>query len=240
MTNTDRSIRSGTSALATTFVTLAGAILFGLVALFLAAYFDRSHADEPVVFGSLGGLLLVGLGVMAVYWLRHRQTLIATVQGAVLFACAAYPMFRQEPGAEGIIMTALAFVLGGGAAAGLVGILKSILRSRAVNRPVSVAIIGWILMVIPSAVFLITLCLAPELAIVGIIALALQIVLSVGILRGWNWSRWTYLVVAGIGLVLSLGDIGPGQLVGIPFYLVTVWILTRPSAKAFFHGKSEH
>ena len=227
-------IKSNGSVASNLFATLVLASLFTVVSFALFFYLDRIHADEPVVFGSLGGLLLLMLTVILFHWFRHRLTLLSAVQGAIIFSGTAFPFFRHEPGAESVVMTVIAFILGGAITAGLIGVLKSILRSVSLKRPISVAIVGWIMIIFPAVFAVIACCSAPRLASFLSILTAFEIVIGVGILCGWNWCRWAYFVVGGLGLFFSLHDIGPGTILGFIIYPIIVWIFTRPRAKSFF------
>jgi hypothetical protein len=174
------------------------------------------------------------LTIISFHWFRYRLTLLSVVQGAILFSGIAFPFFRKEPGNEGIAMTIFAFILGGVIAVGLIGVLKSILRSPSINRPISVAVIGWLMIVFSLLATVIVLVATPRLVPFLVMVFAFQVLVGTGVLYGWNWCRWTYFIVGGLALFLSLRDIGSGTILGFLIYLVIVWILTRPKAKDFF------
>ncbi|MGA2916607.1 MAG: DUF805 domain-containing protein [Sedimentisphaerales bacterium] len=111
-------------------VGLVDVILTGLLSISLLTiswlldiWFTHTMADESVVFGSLGFLLVLSVTPFVVFeWWRHDSIWISLVQGAVLSAFAARPIFSGEPDMKSIIGPAIISVFGGLYAAIVTGI----------------------------------------------------------------------------------------------------------------------
>jgi hypothetical protein len=123
------------------------------------------------------------------------------------------------------------------------------------TRPLSVTIIGWLLVV--SAGFslfgLLTLSSNPlaqsiiqqtgiplaahmALSVVGIVV---TLISGYGVLKGFDWARLLYVGYSVLGLVIGLA-ISPypsATLIGLVFLAVVAFFLFRPAANAWF-GKT--
>ena len=123
------------------------------------------------------------------------------------------------------------------------------------DRPVSITVISWIIIVtsalsLASTLFLSTNPTAQELMAKSAIPVAVQyammfVGLVVGIvcgafmLKGANWARLLYVGWSVVGFTITFITT-PGRLMMLPgmiFFAVVVFFLFRPKANAFFSGQ---
>ena len=123
------------------------------------------------------------------------------------------------------------------------------------DRPVSITVISWIIIVtsalsLASTLFLINNPTAQELMAKSAIPVAVQyammfVGLVVGIvcgafmLKGANWARLLYVGWSVVGFTITFITT-PGRLMMLPgmiFFAVVVFFLFRPKANAFFSGQ---
>jgi len=177
--------------------------LFGISWL-LCLWFEKTEADEPVVFGSLAVLVVVALAFVYVEWRHHASIWIGLIQGAVISASAAIPVFRGEPDTEPIIGPLIIAVFG--AVLGGVTILISWLAHRPPKLEVSqtiaspersdlIGIRGWL--ILPA----IGLAISPALGVIGIIAglASLEKMLN----RGYG-AYFVPALIANVGMLIYL------------------------------------
>jgi hypothetical protein len=127
------------------------------------------------------------------------------------------------------------------------------------RRPLSVSIISWYLVLSSglsalSAPFLLNepvnrkLLGASGASPVAVLVLSVTggvafIVAGVAMLKGRNWGRMLYLYGAPIGFVVSIGLYGTKLIVfsflGLIFYGVVLFFLTRPVVSAYFSGSPQ-
>jgi hypothetical protein len=120
------------------------------------------------------------------------------------------------------------------------------------KRPLSLTIIAWLLIV--TSVFGIISGLmmgSNEVAsamvaesplpvgahqAIGILSSVIALVCGVGVLKGWNWSRYVYVVAGVLGLVFNLVTVPMVSMIilGLLFLGVFVFFMFRPAANAWF------
>lgn len=114
----------------------------------------------------------------------------------------------------------------------------------ATERPVSVTLIGW-LIILSSIVGMLLATIFIERSVLVILSCILGIIAGVGILKGLNWARLLYFWLQAVFLILSLvikysglyGEFGPWDILKVIIYIVCFVFLTRPTASLFFTGK---
>ena len=95
-----------------------------------------------------------------------------------------------------------------------------------IARPVYVAVIGWVLIVIGALSLIVSglIAASPDLAatlapgpspstssiLLNLLASALELVCGIFILRGANWARWLYLVQSAASAIYLLVRNWPG------------------------------
>jgi hypothetical protein len=123
------------------------------------------------------------------------------------------------------------------------------------KRPLPVTIIAWFLIVTSlfglfSALTLPSNPAAKEMLAssplspgmhqaIGAISAAIAIACAVGMLKGLNWSRYAYVAVAVLGLLLNLATMRVTTfiVVGLLFIAVIAFFLFRSDANAWFTGR---
>lgn len=126
--------------------------------------------------------------------------------------------------------------------------------SSAPDRPTSITVISWLL-IVTSGMNVITsltslnnpavlrlmersLLPIPVQFILLYVGLAIAFACGVAMLNGENWGRWLYVIWSGIGLVVALAT-SPMKLLLIPgalIYFLVAFFLFRPNASAYFAG----
>ena len=121
------------------------------------------------------------------------------------------------------------------------------------QRPISLSIIGWFL-IVTSALSLLympfmlnnpiatrmyaqsPLPASAHLAL-GVIGGLITVACGYGILKGFNWSRFLYVGWSLIGFAISLATLPATSfiLLGLAFFAVVVFFLFRPAANAWFN-----
>jgi hypothetical protein len=123
------------------------------------------------------------------------------------------------------------------------------------KRPISITIVGWLL-VVSSVLSLLSMWMTysdpavqagmertgntPALPIaIGVLGAIVTVIAAYGILKGMNWGRLLYALWAVIGILAALfmGPLGAATLVGVVLVLVLLFFLFRPAADAWF-GRS--
>lgn len=120
------------------------------------------------------------------------------------------------------------------------------------QRPVSVSVIGWILIVVAAfnlilSAFTINMPTVREAMarnplplpvqyIMIYLGLTVILVSGIGMLKGQNWARVLYAGWNALGIVVGLATSPAkiGLIPGILFYLVVVVFLFRPAANRYF------
>lgn len=120
------------------------------------------------------------------------------------------------------------------------------------SRPLSVAIIGWVLLVFGLYLLIVNLLTFNNSEIKDMMAnspmpMALQyalmycgtlilIISGIGILKGKNWARWLYTIWGIIGIIISVvtTPINMMMIPGVLFFLIIVFFLFRRKANEFF------
>ncbi|MFC1573229.1 hypothetical protein ACFL6M_06480 [Candidatus Eisenbacteria bacterium] len=126
------------------------------------------------------------------------------------------------------------------------------------NRPVSVTVICWLLIlfafasVVPvlitlrvieeNATFPLTSRTYATLPIIAVFNITIQLVMAIGMLKREDWARLVFLwatplsILAGLiwGVIGTGMGSGPGSAVKAVLYLVCLWFLTRPHVVAWF------
>jgi hypothetical protein len=124
------------------------------------------------------------------------------------------------------------------------------------NRPVSVAIIAWILVAL-GGISIVTTSLMlnnptvtdimskspipiPIQYVIAYFGMLVMIVSGIGMLKGFNWARFLYVIWSIIGLAISIATspMKAGMIPGVVFFVVVVFFLFRPAANRYF-TKSE-
>ncbi len=120
------------------------------------------------------------------------------------------------------------------------------------KRPVSVAVVSWILIACAALGFVVTLVMmnnpmvidlmhknplpVPVQYAMGFAGFAVSIVSGIFMLQGKAWARLLYVVWSAGGLVISLAT-APGKMALVPgvlFYAVVCGFLFQPAANAYF------
>ena len=119
------------------------------------------------------------------------------------------------------------------------------------KRPFSIAVMGWIFIVVGIITFVTGLLPLIYPSISGISAGSdyspheLGLILSVRILavlggafllRGFNWARWLLLVWMGYHVILSIMHPPMELLVHTILFAVVLYFLFRPKVSAYFQG----
>lgn len=125
------------------------------------------------------------------------------------------------------------------------------------QRPLSITIISWILIVLAILGFAGTLLalsvpegrevmeegeLPAEAHIaISFIGLAVLVTSGVGMLKGLNWARMLYVAWTGVSLLVGfLTTTAPATLIPpLVFFLVIVFFLFRPAANDYFRRSPE-
>lgn len=132
-------------------------------------------------------------------------------------------------------------------------------RTPMTQRPLSISIISWVLIVIGSVSLITTTAMInnptardimaqnpmplPIQYAMSYLGLAIMIVSGAAMLKGRNWARYLYvissLIVFALGFATS--PIKATLIPGFVVFLVVAFLLFRPKANAFFtpHGDSE-
>ena len=124
-----------------------------------------------------------------------------------------------------------------------------------IARPVYVAVIGWVLIVIGGLSLIVSglIAASPDLAatlapgpspsfssiLLNLGASALELVCGIFILRGANWARWLYLVqsaASAIYLLFAGGVDSTMMILWLAFLAVTLGGLFTPAASRFFES----
>jgi hypothetical protein len=73
---------------------------------------------------------------------------------------------------------------------------------------------------------------------IGLVVFAVQGLAAANMLMGHNWARMLYLLIVPANFVLNFATtkFNPLLIIHIIFYLVALYILTKPAANAFFGG----
>src|SRR3954447_25391206 len=122
------------------------------------------------------------------------------------------------------------------------------------ERPLSLTIVGWFLIVTGVLGVLGTLMVTSNpmamqiyaqsplpLSVhigLGVVGTLISILCGYGVLKGLNWSRFLYAGWSLIGFAVSVLTIRVTSLLvlGLAFYAVIVFFLFRPAANAWFAG----
>jgi hypothetical protein len=113
------------------------------------------------------------------------------------------------------------------------------------KRPVTVTIIGWLLVVVGISGFAYHLNeIKPQNVFHGenawiFLVELIAILGGVFIIRGKNWARWLALAWMGFHVVISFFDSMQKVAVHIVFFLVIAYSLFRPDARAYFQNQRE-
>jgi len=116
------------------------------------------------------------------------------------------------------------------------------------ERPVGVSIIAWIIIILEGIAGLICFGLlvsgehlsglSSGVITWGLFSCIIEVALAIGILKGKNWCRITYLIyypiVVFISCIIGVTNTPFVVLIFIVCYIVSVIILTRPNASKFF------
>jgi hypothetical protein len=121
------------------------------------------------------------------------------------------------------------------------------------QRPVSLTIIGWFL-IVTSGLGLLFMPFAfnnpmttriyaqsplPASAhlTIGVIGGLITVACGFGILKGFNWSRFVYVSWSLIGFAISITTLPVKSMIllSLPFFAVIVFFLFRPTANAWFN-----
>ena len=124
------------------------------------------------------------------------------------------------------------------------------------ERPTSITIIGWFL-IISSALGLLSMAVmqknpdamaileqsklgATNQMILGAVGAIITAVCGYGILQGKNWGRMGYLGWSVIGILVGFLTMPMQtlQMLGVAFFIVSAFFLFRPAANAFFNRNS--
>jgi hypothetical protein len=110
------------------------------------------------------------------------------------------------------------------------------------RRPVSVTVIGWIIILfgVLSFWFLLRPTIVLNL-LWGVIHGTIALASGIAMLRGLNWGRLLYLLYVPVAIILRLLLYGffPLQIVTVIWYVAFLILLTRPAASAFFAQQHE-
>ena len=114
------------------------------------------------------------------------------------------------------------------------------------NRPTSVTVVAWIIIVLSVAGVFLFVRGAPQASLTSVqlnfsfLGFAVAIVSGIFMFQGKNWSRWLYIVWCAFGLAYAASTT-PNLLLLIPGALKTAiiaFILFRGPANAFFSRAS--
>lgn len=124
------------------------------------------------------------------------------------------------------------------------------------ERPTSVTIIAWILIVLGALGVLVAALMSnnPDVMeqmaqsklgagtqqMVGIISSVVSIIAGYGMLQGKNWGRLLYVISTVVGIALNFYALPMSgvQYIGIAIFLVVLFFLYRPAANAWFGGRA--
>jgi len=120
------------------------------------------------------------------------------------------------------------------------------------KRPTSVAVIGWILILLGGLSVMMSLLtimsgfqpLKPGgMTILGfwsLVGAAIIVVSGIAILKGLNWGRLLYLVFMPVSIVLQglLLGFTPAHIFGLILYIVILVFLVSPAASTFFTSRN--
>ena len=124
------------------------------------------------------------------------------------------------------------------------------------ERPTSVTIISWILIVLGALGLLVAALMSnnPDVMeqmaesklgagnqqILGIVSSVVSIVSGYGMLQGKNWGRLLYVISTVIGIALNFYAMPMGgmQYAGVAIFVVVLFFLYRPAANAWFNRGS--
>ena len=123
------------------------------------------------------------------------------------------------------------------------------------ERPTSITVISWILIVLGALGLLVAALMSnnPDVIeamaksklgagtqqIVGIASSVVSIVSGYGMLQGKNWGRLLYVISTVIGIALNFYAMPMGgmQYLGVAIFAVVLFFLYRPAANAWFGGR---
>jgi len=121
------------------------------------------------------------------------------------------------------------------------------------ERPTSVTIISWILIVLGALGVLVAALMSnnPDVMeqmaksklgagnqqIIGIVSSVVSIVSGYGMLQGKNWGRLLYVISTVIGIALNFYamPMGGAEYLAIAIFVVVLFFLYRPAANAWFN-----
>ena len=121
------------------------------------------------------------------------------------------------------------------------------------ERPTSVTVISWILIVLGALGLLVGALMSnnPDVMdqmaksklgagtqqMLGIVSSVISIVSGYGMLQGKNWGRLLYVVSTVVGIALNFYAMGADtmQYLAIAIFAVVVFFLYRPAANAWFN-----
>ena len=122
------------------------------------------------------------------------------------------------------------------------------------ERPTSITVIAWILIVLSALGLLVSVAMmnnpdvmdalaksklgAGTQQMLGIVSSVISIVCGYGMLQGKNWSRLLYVITGVIGAAINFYamPMGGAQLLGLAIFVVIIFFLYRPAANAWFGG----
>ena len=123
------------------------------------------------------------------------------------------------------------------------------------ERPTSVTIISWILIVLGALGVLVAALMSnnPDVMeqmaksklgagnqqIIGIVSSVVSIVSGYGMLQGKNWGRLLYVISTVIGIALNFYamPMGGAEYLAIAIFVVVLFFLYRPAANAWFNRR---
>ena len=124
------------------------------------------------------------------------------------------------------------------------------------ERPTSVTIISWILIVLGALGVLVAALMSnnPDVMeqmaksklgagnqqIIGIVSSVVSIVSGYGMLQGKNWGRLLYVISTVIGIALNFYamPMGGAEYLAIAIFVVVLFFLYRPAANAWFNRRA--
>ena len=122
------------------------------------------------------------------------------------------------------------------------------------ERPTSITVIAWILIVLSALGLLVSVAMmnnpdvmdalaksklgAGTQQMLGIVSSVISIVCGYGMLQGKNWSRLLYVITGVIGAAINFYamPMGGAQFLGLAIFVVIIFFLYRPAANAWFGG----
>jgi len=125
------------------------------------------------------------------------------------------------------------------------------------NRPKSISIIAWSLIVIGGISLISTSAMinnpiardlmenspisVPIQYIISYIGILITIISSIAMLKGKNWSRYLYIIWSLIGFAFGVmtSPIKTAMIPGFVVFLVAAFFLLRPEANEFFKQSME-